>query len=82
MRFPCLKQMSKAGWLIKSVKLQADAKSLPPLSAGGIGDNSVTVGNLAAEIMPTELKYVCYGLILCVFVRAWLLKCVCVWGGG
>lgn len=55
--------MSKTGWLIKSVKLQADTKSLslfPPLPpAGGLGDNSVTVGNLAAEIMPTELKYVC-----------------------
>lgn len=30
------------------------------LSAGGLCDTGVTVGNLAAEIMPTELKYVCY----------------------
>lgn len=56
--------MSKSGYLIKSVKLQADTKSL---SAGGLCDNGVTVGNLAAEIIPTELKYVCYVVCVCVY---------------
>lgn len=38
------------------------------LFAGGLCDNGVTVGNLAAEIMPTELKYVCYVVFVCVCV--------------